>query len=81
MSGIARDEVAGNAGKPSPLRVLLLCEHYHPHADACAKRMRVMAEELAAFGCDVQVLASETSLSEAGDGYVVPGNVHLYPTF
>ena len=81
MSGGARDEVAGNEGKPSPIRVLLLCEHYHPHADACAKRMRVMAEELTAFGCDVQVLASEASLSEAGDGYVAPGNVHLYPVF
>ncbi|WP_172623408.1 glycosyltransferase family 4 protein [Arabiibacter massiliensis] len=40
-----------------------------------------MADELAACGHDVQVLASETSLSDADESYETPDNVHFYPAF
>lgn len=63
------------------MRILLLCEHFPPSVDACAKRMKVMADEFTDCGHDVQILASETSLSESMEGYAAPGNVHFYPAF
>ena len=67
--------------KGPKLRFLLLCEHYYPHVDACAKRMRVISEELMKSGHDVVILASETSLAEAPANYVVPDYVHFFTTF
>ncbi|WP_206214550.1 glycosyltransferase [Adlercreutzia sp. ZJ242] len=63
------------------LRMLLMCEHFHPDADACAKRMAAMVDGLRSRGHDVQVLASETSLSEAGDSRKAPEYVHYFPTY
>lgn len=62
-----------------PQRVLLVCEHFPPALDACAKRMGVMAEELRSRGFDVHVLASETSLDNSREHGEIPAWVHLYP--
>lgn len=64
-----------------PQRVLLVCEHFPPALDACAKRMGVMAKELRSRGYDVHVLASETSFDNARDFDKLPGWVHFYPAF
>lgn len=64
-----------------PQRVLIVCEHFPPALDACAKRMGVMATELRARGYDVHVLASETSFDNARDYDELPGWVHFYPAF
>lgn len=64
-----------------PQRVLIVCEHFPPALDACAKRMGVMAQELLKRGYDVHVLASETSLDNAKEYSELPSYLHLYPAF
>ncbi|MDM8300426.1 glycosyltransferase [Collinsella tanakaei] len=64
-----------------PQRVLIVCEHFPPALDACAKRMGVMAKELLKRGYDVHVLASETSLDNAKEYSELPSYLHLYPAF
>lgn len=64
-----------------PQRVLIVCEHFPPALDACAKRMGVMADELRSRGYDVHVLASETSFDNARDYDELPEWVHFYPAF
>lgn len=62
------------------LNVLILCEHFRPSVDACAKRMGCICDALEGAGHDVYVLASETSMLD-DPSYVLPPNVHLYPTY
>lgn len=64
-----------------PQRVLIVCEHFPPALDACAKRMGVMVQELLKRGYDVHVLASETSLDNAKEYSELPSYLHLYPAF
>lgn len=63
------------------MRVIIMCEHYWPHTDACSKRMRVMAEELIARGHDVIVIASKTSLQKHDIDVSEHPEAHYYETF
>lgn len=69
----------GSGGVPQ--RILIVCEHFPPALDACAKRMGVMAEELRSRGYDVHVLASETSFDNAREHGALPEWIHFYPAF
>lgn len=72
---------SASLGSEKKFRILVMCEHFSPGVDACAKRMTVMVDHLIDCGHDVHVLASETSLAEANDDYEVPSHVHFFPTF
>lgn len=63
------------------MRILIVCEHYWPHTDACSKRMRVMAEELMSRGHDVVVVASETSIQDPSAKLSRHPEAHYYKTF
>lgn len=63
------------------MRVLIICEHYWPHTDACAKRMRVMAEELIRRGHEVVVIASKTSNSSCTEDLSGHPEVRYYDAY
>ena len=63
------------------MRILIICEHYWPHTDACAKRMRVMAEELISRNHEVIVVASKTSIPSNDVDLSEHPEAHYYDTF
>lgn len=69
-----------HAGVAAP-RILFLCEHAAPSVDACSKRITVFSEHFAGRGWDVSVLASETSLVGASEGFEQPRFLSYYPAF
>ena len=52
-----------------------------PSVDACSKRITVFSEHFAGRGWDVSVLASETSLVGASEGFEQPRFLSYYPAF